>query len=173
MCPPTRSIGSVARAAAQSNPTQAQTRTIPTETRVCLIVVGSLCRYNQWDDLEQSGKTVRDTGYARGSYDFSANLSAFGEISYSKATNTFTGAPITGSPAITTWLTNASQPLRFALVLPVGHPDNPFAFRAGLRYRFIELGRSQDISKTEDTRSVFGAKGTAGRWDWESALAAD
>ena len=136
----------------------------------CAIVSGGLCRYNQWDDLEQSGKTIRDTGYARGSYDFSANLSAFGEISYSKSVNTFTGAPPTGSPAITTWLTNTSQPLRFALILPVGHPDNPFAFRAGLRYRFVEFGRSQDISKTEDTRGLVGLKGTVGRWDWESAF---
>ena len=136
----------------------------------CAIVSGGLCRYNQWDDLEQSGKTIRDTGYARGSYDFSANLSAFGEISYSKSVNTFTGAPPTGSPAITTWLTNNSQPLRFALILPVGHPDNPFAFRAGLRYRFVEFGRSQDISKTEDTRGLVGLKGTVGRWDWESAF---
>ncbi len=136
----------------------------------CVIVSGGLCRYNQWDDLEQSGKTIRDTGYVRGSYDFSANLSAFGEISYSKSVNTFTGAPLTGSPAITTWLTNNSQPLRFALILPVGHPDNPFAFRAGLRYRFVEFGRLQDISKTEDTRSLVGLKGTVGRWDWESAF---
>ena len=136
----------------------------------CAIVSGGLCRYNQYDDLELTGKTIRDTAYARGSYDFNAGLSAFGEISYSKAVNTFTGAPPTGSPATTTWLTNAGVPLRFALILPVGHPDNPFAFRAGLRYRFVEFGRSQDISKTEDTRGVAGLKGTAGRWDWESSF---
>ena len=136
----------------------------------CNIVVSGACRYNQWDDLEQSGKTVRDTGYARGSYDFSASLSAFAEVSYSKATNTFTGAPPIGNPSTTTFLTNSGQQLRFGLVLPIGHPDNPFATPIGLRYRFVELGRSQDISKTEDTRSLVGLKGTAGRWDWESAF---
>ncbi len=136
----------------------------------CAIVTANLCRYNQWDDLEQSGKTIRDTGYARGSYDFSASLSAFGEVSFSKATNTFTGAPPTGTPAITTWLSNTGQQLRFALVLPVGHPDNPFNFRAGLRYRFVELGRAQTISVTEDSRVLAGLKGTVGRWDWESSF---
>ena len=136
----------------------------------CVIISGGLCRYNQYNDLEMNGKTVRDTGYARGTYDFNATLSAFGEVSISKAKNTFTAAPPTGTPAIITWLTNAGAPLRFALVLPVGHPDNPFTFRAGLRYRFVELGRATSISDTEDSRGVFGLKGTAGRWDWESSF---
>lgn len=135
----------------------------------CAVVIGGQCRYNQWDDREQSGKTIRDTTYARGSYDINANLSAFGEVSYSKATNTFSSEPLANN-IVTTWLTNNSQPLRFVLALPVGHPDNPFAFRAGLAYRFVEFGRSQDISKTEDTRTLVGLKGTAGRWDWESAF---
>lgn len=134
------------------------------------LIIGGLCRYNQWDQLEQSGKTIRDTVYSRGSYDFSGALSAFGEVSYSKATNTFLGAPPTGSHVITTWLTNAGNSLRFALVLPVGHPDNPLTVPGGLRYRFVEFGRSSTVSETEDTRTVVGLKGTLGRWDWESAF---
>jgi iron complex outermembrane recepter protein len=137
----------------------------------CPTVIGGLCRYNQWDDLEQSGKTLRDTAYVRGTIDIRANLSAFGEASFSKTVNTFTGAPITDNPATPTiWLTNSFQPLRFQLVLPVGHPENPYAFPVGLRYRWVDLGRSRDISTTKDTRAVAGLKGSFGTWDWESAL---
>ena len=135
----------------------------------CAIVVSGQCRYNQWNDREQSGKTIRDTTYARGSYDITANLSAFGEVSHSKATNTFTSEPF-ATNIVSNWLSSSGQPLRFVLALPVGHPDNPFAFRAGIAYRFVEFGLSQDISKTEDTRTLVGLKGTAGRWDWESGF---
>ncbi len=135
------------------------------------LVIGGLCRYNQWNDLEQVGKTVRDTSYVRGTVDFNANLSGFAEASFSKTVNTFTAAPPSSNPqAATVWRNSAGQLLKFQLVLPVGHRENPFAFPIGLRYRWVDLGRTQDISQTEDARVLAGLKGTLGSWDWESAF---
>lgn len=135
------------------------------------LLVGITCRYNQWADLEQSGKSVRDTGYVRGTMDINANLSLFGDASLSRTTNTFTGAPPASNPQTATiWRNAAGQPLRFQLVLPVGHPDNPYTIPIGLRYRWADLGRVQTISKTEDVRILAGAKGTVRNWDWESGF---
>ncbi|MEO8383903.1 MAG: TonB-dependent receptor, partial [Betaproteobacteria bacterium] len=137
----------------------------------CTQVIANLCRYNQWDDLEQSGKSIRDTGYVRGTIDFNSKLSGFAEAGYSQTTNTFTGAPTSSNPQTPTYWRNATgQLLSFQLVLPVGHRENPYAFPIGLRYRWIDLGRGQVISKTEDTRILAGLKGNAGSWDWESSF---
>ncbi len=133
------------------------------------LVIGGLCRYNQWDDLEQSGKSIRDTAYARGTLDINPRISVFAEASISKTVNTFTAAPLSTNPqAATFWRNPTGELLRFQLVLPVGHRENPFAFPIGLRYRWVDLGRSLVISKTEDSRLLAGLKGTVGAWDWES-----
>ncbi len=135
------------------------------------LLIGGLCRYNQWADLEQQGKSVRDTGYLRGTMDVNANLSLFGDASLSRTTNTFTGAPPSSNPQTATiWRNAAGEPLRFQLVLPVGHPDNPYTIPIGLRYRWSDLGRVQTVSKTEDVRILVGAKGTVRTWDWESGF---
>jgi iron complex outermembrane recepter protein len=135
------------------------------------LLVSGTCRYNQWADLEQTGKSIRDTGYLRGTMDVNANLSLFGDASLSRTTNTFTGAPPSSNPQTATiWRNAAGQPLRFQLILPVGHPDNPYTIPIGLRYRWADLGRVQTLSKTEDIRILAGAKGTARNWDWESGF---
>jgi len=137
----------------------------------CPIVSGGLCRYNQWNDLEQTGKTQRDTGYLRGTFDINDKLSAFTEASYSRTVNTFTGAPLASNPQTpTVWRNSAGQLLSFQLVLPVGHRENPYAFPVGLRYRWVDLGRDRTISKTEDARILVGLKGGFGSWDWESGF---
>jgi iron complex outermembrane receptor protein len=134
------------------------------------LVIGGLCRYNQWNDLEQSGASKRDTAYVRGTMDFSANLSGFAEASFSRTTNTFTGAPPASNPqTATVWRNPAGQLLSFQLVLPVGHRENPYAFPIGLRYRWVDMGRFRDISRTTDSRVLVGLKGTGGSWDWESS----
>ena len=135
------------------------------------LLQGGLCRYNQWNDLEQSSRSERDTAFMRGTFDISANLTAFGEASFSRTTSEFTGAPASSNPQTATiWRNAAGQAQRFQLVLPVGHRDNPYAFPIGLRYRWVDLGRSKDISRTEDSRILAGLKGVVGGWDWESAL---
>ncbi|MEQ1517700.1 MAG: TonB-dependent receptor, partial [Usitatibacteraceae bacterium] len=135
------------------------------------LIIGGLCRYNQWDDLEQTGKSIRDTGFVRGTLDINPNISAFAEASYSRTVSTFTGAPPSSNPqAATFWRNAAGDLLRFQLVLPVGHRENPFAFPIGLRYRWVDLGRFQTVSTTEDSRLLVGLKGTAGTWDWESSF---
>lgn len=135
------------------------------------LVIGGLCRYNQWNDLEQTGRSKRDTFYTRGTVDINANLSAFAEASFARTTNTFTGAPPSNNPQTATiWRTTTGELRSFQLVLPVGHRENPYTFPIGLRYRWVDLGRFRDISRTEDTRVLTGLKGSGGTWDWESAF---
>ncbi len=136
----------------------------------CTLVIGGLCRYNQWDDIEQTGKSVRDTTYVRGTFDINPKLSAFAEGGFSKTVNTFTGPPPADNPGAATFWRNATgQLLRYQLVLPVGHRENPFAFPIGLRYRWVDLGRVTNTATTEDTRVLVGLRGTLGTWDWESS----
>lgn len=135
------------------------------------LVIGGLCRYNQWDDLEQVGKTRRDTAFGRATVEFTPALSGFAEASFSRTESTFTGAPPSSNPqAATFWRGPTGELLRFQLVLPVGHRENPFAFPIGLRYRWVDMGRVRDISTTEDKRILAGLKGSLGTWDLESSV---
>jgi iron complex outermembrane receptor protein len=61
-------------------------------------------------------------------------------------------------------------PTSYQLLLPSGHPDNPFTgYRAAAVFRFAGTdASSENVNKTY--RFLTGLKGTAGAFDWESGL---
>ena len=135
------------------------------------LTFGTLCRSNTFDDTNIEAKTERKSIFARGTIELSPSLSGFGEFRFTRAETQFIGAP----PALdaaspSTWFNAAGQRFSYTLFLPVGHPDNPNAFRLGLRYRFVDLGRTFQNVKNDSTSAVAGLNGTWRTWDWESAF---
>ncbi|MEP7157442.1 MAG: TonB-dependent receptor [Betaproteobacteria bacterium] len=135
------------------------------------LTFATLCRSNTWDDTNAESKTERKSIFARGSYEFSPNLAGFAEFRFSRAETQFIGAP----PALdaaspSTWFNAAGQRFAYTLFLPVGHPDNPNNFRLGMRYRFVDLGRTYQNVTNDSTGAVAGLNGTFKSWDWESAF---
>lgn len=135
------------------------------------LTFGTLCRSNTFDDTNAEAKTERKSVFARGTMEFSSSLSGFGEFRFTRAETQFIGAP----PALdaaspSTWFNAAGQRFSYTLFLPVGHPDNPNPFRLGLRYRFVDLGRTFQNVTNDSTSAVAGLNGTWKTWDWESAF---
>ncbi len=135
------------------------------------LVVGTVCRSNIFDDTNIEAATERKSVFARGTIEFSPTLSGFTELLFARAESQFIGAPpALDAAAPTTWFNAAGQRFSYTLFLPVGHPDNPNAFRLGLRYRFVDLGRTYQNITNDSTRAVAGLSGSWKGWDWESAV---
>ena len=132
---------------------------------------GALCRSNTFDDTNAEAKTERKSIFTRATMEFSPTVSAFGEFRFTRAETQFIAAPpALDAAAPTTWFNAAGQRFAYTLFLPVGHPDNPNPFRLGLRYRFVDLGRSFSNVTNDSTSVVAGLNGTWKTWDWESAF---
>ncbi len=132
---------------------------------------GTLCRSNQYDDLQIEAKTERKSIFVRGAMDFSSSLSGFSEFRFTRADTQFISFPASlDAAAPTTWFNAAGQRFSYTLFLPVGHPDNPNPFRLGLRYRFVDLGRTYQNVTNDSTSVVAGLTGSWRTWDWDSAV---
>ncbi|MBI3714498.1 MAG: TonB-dependent receptor [Betaproteobacteria bacterium] len=135
------------------------------------LTFGTLCRSNTFDDANEEAKTERKSIFTRGTMDFSANLSGFAEFRFTRAESQFIAAPPSlDAAAPSTWFNAAGQRFSYTLFLPVGHPDNPNNFRLGLRYRFVDLGRTFQNVTNDSTNALAGLSGTWRTWDWESAF---
>jgi iron complex outermembrane recepter protein len=129
--------------------------------------LGTVCARNVTDFLTLFPKTDRVGAVARGTFDFSANLSAFAEVNFSKnkSFQKFTAAfAPTSQVDQTTGLTVTTN-----ITLPVGNPNNPTTANRILQYAFYELGGRDAEIETQSTRVVGGLKGAFGKWDWEVA----
>ncbi len=134
-------------------------------------LVGTTCRFDLPAEQQIVPKSNRDNFFARGSMDFSANLSGFAEAGYNRTVTTYDA----GSPEVYgdygAWFSSTlGRTVSLPEVLPVGHPNNPFATPIGYRHRFSEIGNIGRKVTAEAARGVAGLKGTVANWDWESAL---
>jgi iron complex outermembrane receptor protein len=129
-------------------------------------------------------KQDRVAGMARATFALSNDLTAFADLSLSKtktvqdgAKRTFTTALASTATAgsIVTWPTLSGKFLsQGAIILPVGHPDNPTNGTAQsqaiqLIPRFEDLN-SADINELKTLRFVAGVEGIVGGWDVNSAV---
>jgi iron complex outermembrane recepter protein len=130
------------------------------------------CRANAFDYIQITSKSERAGFLTRGTYDFSPALQASAELSFTRVKSSFVDSPPTldGTANGAIWFNAAGQRFRYLLTLPVGHPDNPYTFPVGLRYRFVDLGSTFTESTNDSWRGLVGFSGTVGKWDWESAL---
>lgn len=135
------------------------------------LVGRTFCNFNlnNFTEAQSAGKDA--SVLSRVTFQINPTTSAFGEFAATRSERTYLGAPRStqGTAPSTVFLLNGA-PQTFQLVLPVGHPDNPFpGARSAVGIRFENTTGGQ--SNTNDTyRGLVGLKGTIGAFDWESGL---
>ena len=108
---------------------------------------------------------------ARATFKVNAETEAYVDLlhSYSRADQTFS-APLTVNSATRVW-NNATQALdTIAVVLPVGHPNNPGATPLPFTATLFDLGPRMKQGKVTFYRALAGVKGTLAGWDWDAAI---
>ena len=108
---------------------------------------------------------------ARATFKLNADTEAYVDLlhSYSRADQTFS-APLTVNSVTRVW-NNATQALdTIAVVLPVGHPNNPGATPLPFTATLFDLGPRMKQDKVTFYRALAGVKGTLARWDWDAAI---
>lgn len=143
----------------------------PQDHRVTVATGVEECRFNVYDYLNVVADLERKSVMGRGTVQITPTMTAFAELMFSRSEYIFASAP----PALngftpTTWFTRDGVRRSFQLILPVGHPDNPNAFREALAYRFLDIGGTADNLTLDSSRAVAGLNGTFGAWDWETGL---
>jgi iron complex outermembrane receptor protein len=130
----------------------------------------TVCNYdaNTFDEAQGWGKDI--SVLSHGELKLGRDIVGFADLSYNRNDRQYTAAPITIGTTSSTNFTANGVGTPFQLILPVGHPDNPFAKdRASASYRFTSL-RGGSASLTEGYRALAGLRGNNFGWDWESAL---
>lgn len=108
------------------------------------------CFYNFAKDNPLLPETERFSAFGRGTYAFSATLSAVFEYGLNKNTTYGSAAPTPGSAT-----------------LPVGHVSNPYPFVVPIRYRFTEVGPRLNLIETDTKRALAALQGEHLGWNWE------
>ncbi|MFL6657300.1 MAG: TonB-dependent receptor plug domain-containing protein [Massilia sp.] len=135
------------------------------------IFVGrTFCNYDNTKFLEGTGQGKDASVMSRGIMKLGGSVKAFAELAYTRSARDYTGAPITINTTPVTNFFNDGVVPPYQTILPIGHPDNPFPnARASVAYRFENL-RAGTRTVNDNSRMLAGLQGTAGSWDWESAL---
>ncbi len=110
----------------------------------------------------------RNSVFGRFSWELSANHTFFAEAGFMK-NETY----IQSTPAFpTSWLRATDLTLQSItpIILPVGHPNNPYSAPVNLLYSFEDVGPRDQLLTSEYTRILGGFKGTIGTWDYDAAL---
>ena len=129
------------------------------------------CRFNTYDNLVINSDLERKGLMIRGTMQLTANMTAWADAMITKAEYDFPGnPPFADGITPTTWFNRDGVRQSFQLILPVGHPDNPNAFRIALRNRFVDMGQTHTFVDHTSTRASAGLTGIFGRWDWETAI---
>jgi iron complex outermembrane recepter protein len=141
------------------------------------------CRFSLDNADETIAAQDRLSASVRGTYAVSSTLTAYADLMLSQTKTTETRVPTaitttlatTANRTATTWpLINGTFRRQDAIILPVGHPDNPTNGTATsqpvqLIYRFADLPLG-DINTLQSTRFTLGLEGSWGDWDFDTAL---
>jgi iron complex outermembrane receptor protein len=129
------------------------------------------CNFDVNDYYEAQSKGTDANLLSKVTLKLGENLTSFTELGFSRVEREYVGLPKTiSSTAATTVFRVNALPSTYQLLLPSGHPDNPFpGYRAATVFRFVNSnGGAENTNKAY--RFLTGLKGTAGMFDWESAL---
>lgn len=142
------------------------------------------CRFNLDNADEAISAQERVSGMLRGTFALSNDISVYADLMVSKTKTTERGTPRTlttgifstaTAPSAVTWPKLDGSFLRqAAIVLPVGHPDNPTNGTANaqpvqLIHRFEDVP-SDDISTLQSSRFLVGIEGVVAGWDFDAAI---
>ncbi len=135
----------------------------------------TFCNFDLDQFSESQNKGTDASFLSRGTFKFSPALTGFAEAAMSKSDRTYLTPPRTTSGlSPTTNFITGGLATPFQAILEVGHPDNPFNAdaapgRAAVGIRFENFPAGTELTNTQ-YRLLGGLRGTAGRWDWESAI---
>ncbi|WP_426195882.1 TonB-dependent receptor domain-containing protein [Massilia sp. DWR3-1-1] len=132
------------------------------------LVGRTFCNFNLNDYTEAQGTGKDYNVLSRATIQLSPDVQSFTEFGYSRSDRDYLGAPrsFQSTSPSTVFSTGAAQD--FQIILPIGHPDNPFpTSRSAVGLRMNAKGGSDN--KNETVRLVTGLKGTTGAFDWETA----
>jgi iron complex outermembrane receptor protein len=131
----------------------------------------TFCNYDTWNNQEAQSKGNDVNLLGKLTFQVTPDITAFLETGITRTERQYTGnsSTITSTAPVTVFRTNG-LPSDYQLILPAGHPDNPWsASRAAIAYRFSDIdGGSKNVNQA--ARILAGLKGTTGKFDWESAL---
>ena len=115
--------------------------------------------------------------FGRGTWQINADLEAYAEFGYSKRKTGFTLTPpsITPTVAFPPSATNPSGVINYGsgagttILLAATHPQNPYGVPVRVRYSAFDVGPQRRLADNEFNRAVFGLKGNAMGWDFDTA----
>ena len=137
-----------------------------------VLIDRTFCNFNlnDFSEVQSAGKDANIL--ARGTFKVNESMTAFSELSYARTERTYLGAPrtISSTSSSTVFAADGKPSSQFQLILPVGHPDNPFpTSRTAVGFRFMgHTGGSDNLN--ESYRVLAGLKGTTGAFDWETGV---
>ena len=128
------------------------------------------CNYDLQSTLEAQSAGKDYNFLSHGELKLGNDFRGYAEFSYNRAEREYTGAPRTLGQTATTNFTANGVGDPFQVILPIGHPDNPFTdARASVGYRFENLrGGNKNIN--DNLRALAGVRGNIAGWDIDSAL---
>ncbi len=141
------------------------------------------CRFNL-DNADQAiAKQDRVSGSARANFALSSELTAYADVMVARTKTTELNIPRTlttalvssANPVAVTWpLLSGTFLTQNALILPIGHPDNPTNGTATAQpvqviHRFADVPFS-DVNELKMYRVTTGFQGYIGKWDVDAAL---
>lgn len=129
------------------------------------------CNFDINDYYEAQSKGTDVNLLSKVTFKLSDSVTSFTEVGFSRVEREYVGLPKTiSSTAPTTVFRVNGLPTSYQLLLPSGHPDNPFTgYRAAAVFRMVGTnGGSENVNKAY--RFLTGLKGTAGAFDWETGL---
>jgi len=140
-------------------------------TATSLLNGRKFCNYDTWSNQEAQSKGNDANLLGKLTFQVTPDITAFVEAGYTRTEREYTGNSSTLSTTSPTTVFRANGTASdYQLILPAGHPDNPWSnSRAALAYRFSDIdGGSKNINQSG--RLLAGLKGTSGKFDWETAL---
>ena len=132
-------------------------------------LINNVCRLAEVSSyLTTVPENKRNSVFGRFTWELSANHALFVEGGYMK-NETF----IQSTPTFpTSWIRATDLTLQTIspIVLPVGHPNNPYPAPVNLLYSFEDIGPRTNALTSEYTRFLTGLKGAIGNWDYDTAI---
>jgi iron complex outermembrane recepter protein len=129
---------------------------------------GTFCLFDQWDYVEISPKSERNSIFARTTFGLGRDIQAFAEGSFTQNKTYFVGAPrIIGQGTGGTFSAATGRINSMPSTLSATNPFNPTGVTAEYRGRLIANGQTDTDVKSDALRLAVGLKGFNAGWDWE------
>lgn len=145
------------------------TGTVPVPGCPSTSILGGVCRLNEVSSwLTTVPENERKSAFGRFTWELGGGHSLSAEAGYMENQTYITSTPTFP----TSWLraTDLSLQSITPIILPVGHPNNPYATPVNLLYSFADIGSRDQTLTSEYTRLLANLKGSFGAWDYDAAI---